>query len=123
VKKFGLMFALVSAVIGGALAYAGSPGWLWVVATMLFFLLTGLFAQPVLRPVYRVWMAFARVLAWVNTRVLLGVFFYLALTPMGVLLRLMGKDLLDERIDRKSATYWVKRPPAPFDSKRYERLF
>jgi hypothetical protein len=68
-------------------------------------------------------MKFAALLAWVNTRLILGLFFYLVLTPVGVILRLMGKDLLDEKIDRSASSYWIKRDQAITDRSRYERLF
>jgi hypothetical protein len=76
-----------------------------------------------MKPVYTAWMLFAFVLGWINTRVLLGAFFYLVMTPLGLILRWTGKDLLDERIDRSAASYWIKRERKPFDRKRLERMF
>ena len=123
VRKFGILFTGVCAVGVAYLLYKGNPSWQWFAAGGAFFLITGLFLVPVLRPVYIGWMKFAQVLGWINTRILLGVFFYLVLTPIGVLLRLFGKDLLEERIDRSAKTYWIRRESQPFDPKRYERLF
>ena len=68
-------------------------------------------------------MRFASLLAWINTRVLLSVFFYLVLTPVGVLMRLAGKNLLDQRMDRTAGTYWVKRTGETKSKKSYEHLF
>ena len=68
-------------------------------------------------------MKFAHVLGWINTRLLLGLFFYLVMTPVALVLRLAGKDLLQQRLDRSAKSYWVKREPAPTDPERYERLF
>jgi hypothetical protein len=45
------------------------------------------------------------------------------MTPLGLLLRLRGKDLLDEKMDRKAASYWIKRERKAFDPKRLERMF
>jgi carbamoyltransferase len=58
-----------------------------------------------------------------NTRLLLGAFFYLILTPIGLVMRLAGKDYLEKQIDRSATTYWIKREPVPMDQKRYENLF
>lgn len=123
VRKFGLLFAAICAVVGGYSLYSDGTVWPWSFAGSLFFLITGLFIYPVLKPVYVVWMKFAQVLAWLNTRIILGIAFYLIMTPMGALLKVLGKDLLDQRIDRKAATYWKKREQLPFDPGRYERLF
>ena len=54
---------------------------------------------------------------------LLGLFFYLVMTPMGVIMRLGGKDFLHERIDRSAASYWIKREDKEFNRDRYRRLF
>jgi hypothetical protein len=89
----------------------------------LFFLLSGLFTYPLLRPIYIGWMKFAFVLGWVNTRVILSVFFYLVITPVGLVMRLFGRDPMNRKFDRSAASYWVRRPEAPADLKRYENLF
>jgi hypothetical protein len=68
-------------------------------------------------------MKFAFLLGWLNTRLLLGVFFYLILTPIGLLLRLTGRDLLDRKIDPAARTYWSKREVVPFDPERCERMY
>ena len=123
VRKFGLMFAAIGAAAAGYLAYKGSSLWPWFGGGGAFFLITGLLAEPVLRPVHAGWMKFAHVLGWINTRLLLGLFFYLVMTPVALVLRLAGKDLLQQRLDRSAKSYWVKREPAPTDPERYERLF
>ena len=67
----------------------------------------------------RAWWALARVLAWINTRVLLTAFFMLVLTPIGFVLRLLGRDPLDRR---RTGSTW-----SPFagrrDPRHYERMF
>jgi hypothetical protein len=68
-------------------------------------------------------MKFAYVLAWVNTRLLLSFFFYGIITPVGLVMRLLGRDPLTRKIDRSQTSYWVKRDPQPFDAKKYEHLF
>ncbi len=121
VRKFGLLFGALSVLVGAYMLYRGHGTWVWALGAAVFFWVTGLVGYPVLKPVYIGWMKFAYVLGWINTRLFLGLFFYLILTPMGLLLRLLGKDLLDEKIDKNAATYWKKREPV--DPSRYERLF
>lgn len=123
VRHFGLLFAAVSALAGVFMVWKGSRGIVIPFGLAGLFLLTGLFLPGVLRPFYVVWMRFAAVLAWVNTRVLLSVAFFLVLTPIGRVLRLLGKDPLDRRIDRTAATYWVKRESGMKEKQSYEHLF
>lgn len=123
VRTFGITFAVLLGVVSAYLAYTQSDAWLWTAGASVAFLCGGLFAHPVLRPIYIGWMKFAFALAWVNTRILLGLFFYIVITPVGLVLRLLGKDLLGEKIDRSEQSYWTRREQVPFDPKRYERLF
>lgn len=123
VRKFGFLFGVIGALATGYFLYKGSGVWVWTAGAAVFFVLTGLALQPALKPLYVAWMAFAFVLGWINTRLLLGVFFYLVLTPIGLALRLTGKDLLDKKIDRGAETYWKKREKTDFEASRYERLF
>lgn len=123
VRNFGLLFGAICILVVGYLLYKRSGVWPWFAAGAGFFFLTGLAAYAVLKPVYIGWMMFAFVLGWINTRIILGVFYYLILTPIGLILRLTGKDLLDKRLDRTAKTYWIKRERVPFDKTRYEQQF
>ncbi len=79
----------------------------------------GLTVPLILKPVYRVWMALAVVLGFVMTRVILTLVYYLVMTPIGLIMRLLGKDPLHRKPDPKAASYWIERT-YPDDSK--ERL-
>ena len=94
-----------------------------VVASVASLLLAALAAlAPVaLGPVFRVWMALGRVLGWINTRVILGLVFYLLVTPIGVALRLTGRDPLNRR-GRTLPTAWTPRVQ-PDAAIRYRRMY
>ncbi len=123
VRKFGFLFGGISVALAAYMIVRGNGAWVWVAAAAAVFAAGGAFAFPLMKPVYTVWMLFAFALGWVNTRVILGVFFYLVMTPLGLILRLTGKDLLDESIDKNATSYWIRRERAAFDKKRLERLF
>lgn len=71
---------------------------------------------------YQTAMMAAHGISWVVMRVVLAVLFYLVVTPISLVAKWFGKDLLDERIDKTATTYWKKRPARPPRS-QYERLF
>jgi hypothetical protein len=76
-----------------------------------------------LRGVFRVWMGVAVVLGYFMSRIILSLLFYLVVTPIGLAMKLMGKDVLNEKWDRKAESYWIKRDKKTFDKKRYEKLY
>ncbi|MBI4516775.1 MAG: sxtJ [Deltaproteobacteria bacterium] len=121
--KFGLTVGLAFVLLG-TLSWARghdlAPRVLWTLGALL--VLPGLLAPTLLRPVQRVWMAAAGVLGYVNTRVILGAFFYLILTPIALLLRLV-RDPLTRSLDPSLQSCWVKRTPQPVSREQYERQF
>ncbi len=123
IRKFGILFTVVFGLLASYLAWKGNAAWPWLLGAAVLFLAAGLFFHAILRPMYIGWMKFAFVLGWINTRLILGIFFYLILTPVGLLMRLIGRDALHRKFDRKASTYWEKREPAEFKRERYERLF
>ena len=107
-RKFGLVLGPTLGAIAVFLLWRGSSivgNVLLGLATLL--MLGGLFRPSLLRPVERVWMALAERLAGVMTYVILGLTFYLVITPLGLLLRIMGKDLLQLSEAENSDSYWV----------------
>jgi hypothetical protein len=123
VRSFGLLFSAITLGVAAFSYFKGGHAWPWFAGGSGFFLVSGLFLRPVLRPLYVLWMRFAAILGWVNTRLILGIFFYGILTPIGWILRLQGKDPLTRKLDRSAKSYWVKTKPEPFTPKKYERLF
>ena len=123
IRKFGILFTVVFGLLAAYLAWKGSGAWPWVLAGAAFFLVAGFSFHPLLRPIYTGWMRFAFVLGWINTRLILGLFFYLILTPVGLFMRLIGRDALHRKFDPKANTYWVKREPMEFKREKYEQLF
>ncbi|RKZ36528.1 MAG: sxtJ [Gammaproteobacteria bacterium] len=71
------------------------PVWPWVIAGVLWGL--ALLIPQHLKWIYRGWMSFALVLGWINTRLILGIMFYFIMTPMGLIMRLFGKNAMKNR--------------------------
>ena len=79
----------------------------------------GLTAPVVLKPVYRVWMALAVVMGFIMTRVILSVVYCLVMTPIGLAMRLFGKDPMHRRIDPEASSYWIEKS---YDEESPDRL-
>lgn len=122
-RKFGIILFFVFAFIAGLLFWRAKSSWSILLCIGLVFLFIGLLRPSSLKSFYRVWMAWAFVLGWLMTRILLTLTFFILITPLGLFLRkILGKDLLDEKMDREKETYWKKHKPA-IDRSQYLKRF
>ena len=105
-RAFGLTFAVVFAVIPavGWLAFDAQLYWSWAVSAL--FVAVALGAPGLLLPLNRLWAGFAHRLGLLSNFLLLGLFFYLFILPFGLVLRLLGKDPMDRKIDEKADSYF-----------------
>ncbi|MDD5255017.1 MAG: SxtJ family membrane protein [Candidatus Omnitrophica bacterium] len=122
-RNFGITMAVAFLVIAGILALKHKSAPMPLLYVALGFLLTGLIMPMALKHLYIAWMRLAFVLGWINTRLLLCVLFYLVFTPIGLALRLFGKDLLDRKFDKNAETYWHRREKRHLTAEEYERQF
>ncbi len=125
-RKFGLTgrpgvllaFGLAGAVAGSTAEWGIYP--IYVGGALV---LLGAVFPRILKPVYVGWMAVALAIGAVMTVVLLTVFFLLVVTPVGLFFRLIGRDVLQRKFDRKAATYWIPKEYPIADRTRYEKFF
>ena len=113
-RSFGLLVGGVFALIGILSLWFGRRGWhLWPLAAAALLIVPALVAPRVLAPIHRGWMRLAEVLAWVNTRIILALAFFLMFTPIGIVRRWIAGDTLNLRLDRDAASYRVTRTTRP----------
>ncbi|MCU0666087.1 MAG: SxtJ family membrane protein [Candidatus Omnitrophica bacterium] len=122
-KNFGLTMAVALAVIFALVFFFHKHINYWLLAISLIFLVLAVVCPFVLKPVYILWMKLAKILSWINTRILLIIMFYLIFTPIGIMIRLLGKDLLERKIDKNSKTYWKKKEKGEFTPESYLHQF
>jgi Saxitoxin biosynthesis operon protein SxtJ len=113
-RVFGFVFAAVFLVVGLLPLLSHGSVRLWSLIVSGAFLLVALIAPAVLAPLNRLWMRFGMLLHRIVSPLVLGIMFFGVITPMGLVMRLMGKDLLRLRADPNASSYWVRRtPPGP----------
>ncbi len=114
-RSFGFVFCGFFVIIGLLPLLFGSLNirW-WSLGLALVFAVLALAAPSVLHPLNRLWLAFGRLLHKVVSPVMMGFLFYVTVAPMGIVMRLLGKDPLRLNFDRSASSYWiVRRPPGP----------
>ena len=110
-RRFGLVLVIGCGLIYGYGYWRGTPGTAWLIAGLVFAAIT-LALPRVLQPLLGVWMKIGGLMHVVVSPILLVLFYFGAVLPIGLALRLFGKDLL--HLKRNDKTYWIERqPPGP----------
>ncbi len=118
-RSFGLTLGIALLIIAGVLHWRDISGFVFVAGIGGLILSIGLIAPNLLRPLYKPWMALALVLGFIMTRVILTVMFIVLFIPIGLLMRLFGKDPLRRKLDPDAETYWI---PKDYDAEAPDRL-
>jgi hypothetical protein len=122
-RQFGITMGVAFSVITLIILFKHRYSIMPIVVIAAFFFALAFIAPLALKPIYIVWMRFAYVLGWFNTRLILAVMFYLVFTPAGIILRLLRKDLLERRIEKGRQSYWKKKETQGSNPLQYERQF
>ncbi|MCU7554250.1 SxtJ family membrane protein [Alteromonas sp. ASW11-19] len=114
-RHFGLGMALVITMVFCVLLpwlFATPSPW-WLAVVVLPLTVSAIFFPVAVYPVYRLWMVFASVMNYLNTRLLLGLVFFVVITPIGITLRLFRKLQYNRRPDSASKSFWTDRAHEP----------
>jgi hypothetical protein len=123
-RKFGYLMAGALTAFGALSLFLGRRNAsLFLFSGAGLFLLCGLAFPAALGRIYTAWMGLAHLLAWINTRVILSIFFYLVITPMSLGMKLARRDALKRRIDRSCPSYWSARGAMKPAKQSYEHLY
>lgn len=123
-RRFGLVLAALLALLGGYLWYVEASGLAQLVhAASLVLLGAGLVLPVALQPIYFPYMWLAKIVAFVNIHLLLGLVFYTLFTLIGLGMRLLGRDPLDRKIAPDAKSYWQRRASSSFPRDHYRKRF
>ena len=107
-KNFGIVFFIVFLLIAVWPLIDGQSLRVWSLIVSLIFLVLGLLNSKLLNPLNLAWVKFGKILGKVVAPIVLGVIYFIIVTPIGLFLRLFGKDLLQIKFS-KNNSYWIKR--------------
>ena len=122
-RKTALVVAGVLALLAGLKYYRGRLVTAEVLAAIAATLaLVGLFIPALAVRFHRGWMKLAEALGYVNSRILLSLVYFLAITPLGLIKKIFGSDPLARRAGRGDS-YWIRRPIARQSKEQFEQSF
>ena len=108
-RSFGLVFFIVFIIIALWPLTSEDSIRIWSIIVSLIFLILGLINSKLLTPLNQLWSKFGITLGAIVAPIVMGIVFFLVVTPTGLILNIMGKDLLNKKYDKKKKTYWIKR--------------
>jgi hypothetical protein len=122
-RNFGLLVGGVFAALGIIPLLRHRPSAPYLLGIGGFLILSGLMAPRALKYIYIVWMSLAFVLGYVVSTILLTLFYFLVITPIGLMARCLGKDLLSLKLNRTASSYWLPHERKHKSPSDYERQF
>ena len=107
-KNFGIVFFVVFLIIAIYPLIKGHEMRLWSILLSIIFLFLGLLNSKLLSPLNKFWFKFGIFLGNIISPIIIGIIFYLVVTPIGLTMRLLGKDILKLKFHNDNS-YWIKK--------------
>ena len=105
-RGFGILFFVVFFIISIWPILNDGNLRIWSMIIALIFLILGLLNSKILTPINKAWINFGFFLGRIFSPIIMGFIYFLIVTPTGIIMKLLNKDLLKLRYDKKSNTYW-----------------
>ena len=108
-KSFGLLFFVVFLIIGlWPLKNGESLNFYFIIASVVFLIL-GLLNSKLLSPLNKSWIKLGEILGIIIAPIVMALVYFVILTPISIIVRVFGKDLLGLKFLKEKDTYWIKR--------------
>ncbi len=107
-RSFGLVFFTVFLIISIWPLMYENPIRVWSLLISIIFLILGLTNSKILTPLNQLWFKFGMLLGSIISPIVMLVIFFIVITPIGLFMKIMNKDLLNKKYDKKKITYWIK---------------
>ena len=108
-RSFGILFFVVFLIISlWPLKNGNTLNFYFLVASIIFLIL-GVFNSRLLTPLNKAWIKFGEILGLIIAPIVMGMVYFVILTPVSLIVRLFGKDLLGLKFLKGKETYWIKR--------------
>ncbi len=107
-RSFGIVFFIVFLLIATYPLLKGNDVRFWSLLVSFGFLILGLINSKILSPLNKLWFKFGIILGKIISPLIMGIIFFVVVTPIGIVMRVLKKDLLNLKYNQKE-TYWIKK--------------
>ena len=108
-RSFGIVFFIVFVLIATYPLLNQEEVRIWSLIISFLFLFLGLLNSKILTPLNKLWFRFGLFLGKIISPIIMGVIFFLVVTPIGLLMRFFGKDVLNLKLNKKKSSYWIEK--------------
>ena len=108
-RSFGIVFFFVFLIISLWPLTNENSLRVWSIFVAIIFLILGLMNSKLLTPLNKLWFKFGLFLGSIVSPIVMGIVFFLVITPIGFVMKIMGKDLLNKKKDNDKKSYWINR--------------
>ncbi|MAF48158.1 MAG: SxtJ family membrane protein [Rhodospirillales bacterium] len=122
-RAFGIVFTVLFLIVALYPLIGGEPPVWWALIVAALFLMAALFIPRLLAPLNSVWQKFGQILHGIVNPLVMGLLFYVTVTPTGLIMRLFGKVPLHLKFNAHADSYWIERVPPGPDPKSMNRQF
>ena len=107
-RSFGIVFFILFLLIALYPTINSEGIRMWSIIVSLIFLVLGLLDSKILTPLNKIWFKFGMLLGRVISPFIMGIIFFLVVTPIGLIMRILGKDLVNLKYNNNK-TYWIEK--------------
>ena len=122
-KEFGLTIGIILVILGLVALLRNKDIYPYFLTVGIVLVVLGLTFYKILLPLQKIWMGFSVIIGFFASRIILTILFYAVLTPIGIVIKLLGKDILDERIDKEKESYWHVKDASLKEKTSYENQY
>ena len=108
-RSFGIVFFIVFLLIGIYPLLNQEDLRLWALIISLIFLILGIIDSKILTPLNKIWFKFGIFLGRIISPLIMGLIFFLVVTPIGIFMRILGKDLINLKFKKNVKSYWIEK--------------
>ena len=109
IRSFGILFSIVFIIITFWPLLNGNKPYYWLLLPSSIFLILGILKSKILIPLNKIWIKFGYLLGAIIAPIVMGIIFFLIVTPIGFIMRIFGKDFLSLKFKKELNTYWLIR--------------
>ena len=108
-RSFGIVFFIVFLFIALYPITYSEDIRIWSLIISFIFIILGLLNSKILTPLNKLWFKFGVILGKIISPIIMGIIFFLVVTPIGLIMKVLGKDLLRLKYNKKDNTYWIEK--------------